>query len=198
MAPERQNVAIVLAAGQGVRMGHPKALLDAGQGQTFLGRLAATFTAAGLAPLAVLGADAARVRARHPELWAVDNPDWETGQWSTVRAGLSAALAEGARAVLVHPVDSPRLLTSTAASLLAALSTSPAAVAHHQGKPGHPVALAAEAAAAVLALPHVQSLAQALTELLPRPMPSGDPAVGENFNMPDEYRRAFGTEPRVA
>ena len=48
--------AIILAAGASKRMGLPKALLEADQGLSFLGRLAKIFTEAGLAPLVVLGA----------------------------------------------------------------------------------------------------------------------------------------------
>lgn len=195
--PERSVVAVVLAAGQGGRMGFPKALLDFGGGESFLDHLAAVLTRAGAKPLAVLGADAATVRERHPWLWAVDNPAWETGQWSSVRAGLEAALAAGAQQVVVQPVDAPRIQPATVHKVLAALDGAPAAVAHHRGAAGHPVALTAEGARAVLWDRSAQALSQALAALGAVPVELGDLAIVENFNLPEEYLQAFGRPPRA-
>lgn len=192
---EPRVVAVVLAAGRGGRMGRPKALLDFSEGETFLAHLAAVLTRAGATPLAVLGAEAAAVRARHPGLWAVDNLAWESGQWSSARAGLEAALAAGAEQLLVQPVDAPRIQPATARAVLAALAHASAAVAHHRGVPGHPVALTAEGARAAVEGRSARHLGEALAALGAVAVELADAAVVENFNLPEEYARAFGRPP---
>ena len=176
-------------------MGFPKALLEAGAGRTFLGRIAATFDEAGAKTLVVLGADAELVTSRHPELWAVENPDWKQGQWSSVKKGLEAALDAGARVIFVHPVDSPRVKVSTVHRLWPQLTRFPAAVAFYRNRPGHPVALTDEGARLLLAQPAAQSFAQALGQLDGAGVEASDPAIVENFNSPDEYQKVFGRPP---
>jgi molybdenum cofactor cytidylyltransferase len=188
-------VAVLLAAGRGARMGFPKALLEAGAGRTFLERLWGTFEEAGARPLVVLGADAEVIRARHPKAWAVENPDWKEGQWSSVKKGLEAALDAGAGVVLIHPVDSPRIKVSTVQRLLPALQKFPAAVAWYRDQPGHPVALTAAGARLLLAQTAAESLAHALSQLDGAGVEASDPAIVENFNSPEEYQKVFGRPP---
>jgi molybdenum cofactor cytidylyltransferase len=192
-----QRVAVILAAGRSERMGFPKPLLDAGAGKTFLSRLADTFSAAGARPLAVLGFEAAAVRAAHPWLWAIDNRDWEQGQWSSLKAGLGAALESGAQQVLVHLVDAPRVSALAVQKLYPALGTAAAAVSRHGRAPGHPVGLTADAARAVLANHRVRTFAEALVFLRVAPVDTGEGAVIENLNTPEAYQRAFGHPPRL-
>ena len=54
-------IAVVLAAGEGKRMGMPKALLEYEKGKSFLTQLAKTFEKVGCRVLAVVGKDAAAV-----------------------------------------------------------------------------------------------------------------------------------------
>lgn len=184
-------VAVLLAAGQGERIGAPKALLDAGGGQSFLSRLAQTCRGAGLTPLAVVGAEAERVLALHPGLAWARNAEWPRGQLSSVRVGLAAALAQGAEQLVVHPVDAPLLRADSLAAVQAALAGAPVAIACRGGKAGHPVALTAAAARAVLAS-SAPTLAGALAELSCARVEVDDPAVGENVNTPADYLRLFG------
>lgn len=138
-------VAIVLAAGEGRRMGGPKALLRDGDA-TFLARACARFSAAGVPPVAVLGAEAGRVRdaAGMPaETAVVVNERWREGMLTSVWAGLDAAERLGAEAVLVHPVDNPFVAPGTIASVVAALAEGAAiAVPSHDGRRGHPAGFA--------------------------------------------------------
>jgi len=138
-------VAIVLAAGEGRRMGGPKALLPLGE-TTFLARACALFSAAGAPPVAVLGAEAERVRdeAGIPAEAVVRvNERWLEGMLTSVWTGLDAAEALGAEAVLLHPVDNPFVAPDTIASVLAALAAgAPIAVPSHAGRRGHPAGFA--------------------------------------------------------
>ncbi|MET1065374.1 MAG: nicotine blue oxidoreductase [Arthrobacter sp.] len=119
-SPERRTTAVLLAAGAGTRLGlGPKALLRF-RGRTLVEVLADALLAGGCREVvAVLGADAARVRAttdlgRHR---TIENPEWATGMASSFRLGVSAAAPEDH--VLIALVDQPGLTPEIVARLLA-------------------------------------------------------------------------------
>jgi CTP:molybdopterin cytidylyltransferase MocA len=156
MGPMRV-VAIVLAAGEGRRMGGPKALVPIGQ-ETFLGHACRLFARPGIASVvAVLGAEAERVRARAgipAETTVVVNERWREGMLTSVWVGLDAAEALGAEALLVHPVDNPLVAPATIDAVLAALETgAPIAVPAHGGRRGHPAGFARPSWPALRAAP---------------------------------------------
>lgn len=101
--------AVVLAAGRASRMGRPKQLLLF-HGRSLLRRTVEVALSAGCDPVVVvLGANADRLR---PELdglavVVVENPEWEDGPGTSVRAGTAAAEAEGADAVVFLLCDQP-------------------------------------------------------------------------------------------
>ncbi len=136
---------LVLAAGGGRRLGgRPKALLEAG-GELLVDRAADALRAAGCTPvLVVLGAAAGRVRARARRLdgcTVVENPAWETGMGSSLRAGL-AAVPPDADAVAVVLVDQPRVGAEAVARVCGAYrSPGTLAAAAYGGERGHPVLL---------------------------------------------------------
>ncbi len=136
--------AVVLAAGEGRRMGGPKALLRIG-GESFLSRVCGQLASAGLDEIvAVLGAQAARVRAEAalPEgVRVAVNEAWPSGMLSSICCGIAAA--EGADGVLVHPVDNPRVSVETIRAVVGALAAGAAiAVPSHAGRRGHPAGFA--------------------------------------------------------
>jgi CTP:molybdopterin cytidylyltransferase MocA len=139
-------VAIVLAAGEGRRMGGPKALAPIGD-ETFLCRACRLFARPGIASVvAVLGAEAERARAAAGipmEATVVVNARWREGMLTSVWAGLDAAEALGAEAVLLHPVDNPLVGPATVDAVLAALEAgAPIAVPTHRRRRGHPAGFA--------------------------------------------------------
>jgi len=149
-------VAIVLAAGEGRRIGGPKALLALGE-TTFLARACALFSAAGAGVIAVLGAEAERVRREAgipAEATAAVNPRWREGMLTSVWAGLDAAEVLGAEAVLLHPVDNPFVAPDTIEAVVAALAKGAAiAVPAHAGRRGHPAGFARSVWPALRAAP---------------------------------------------
>src|SRR6185295_13368035 len=105
-------VAVVLAAGEGSRMGGPKALLRVGPLNFLDMCLRALDRPRVGAAVVVVGHRAAEVRALVPPRGTptvVENPAYGTGMLSSVLAGLDAAAALAADAVLLHPVDHPRV-----------------------------------------------------------------------------------------
>ncbi|MEU1803110.1 nucleotidyltransferase family protein [Streptomyces sp. NPDC019937] len=105
-----QVAGLLLAAGGGRRLGgRPKALLEY-RGRPLVEHAARALREGGCAPVhIVLGAAAGAVRERAglPGCVLVDNPDWEGGMGTSLRAGLASLRDTGARAVLVTLVDQP-------------------------------------------------------------------------------------------
>ncbi|WP_282701327.1 nucleotidyltransferase family protein [Streptomyces sp. CC219B] len=144
---ERQVAGVVLAAGGGRRLGgRPKALLEH-RGRPLVEHAVSVLRAAGCTRVhVVLGAraDTVRERAALGDCVLVDNPDWEQGMGTSLRAGL-ASLTEagaGARAALVSLVDQPGIGPEAVARVLAAYRGEDSLVsAAYEGVRGHPVLL---------------------------------------------------------
>ena len=137
---------ILLAAGEGSRLGQPKALVEIG-GQRLADRGTWLLRAGGADPVVVV-TGAAPVEP--PGALAVYNPDWRTGMGSSLVAGLAAlrsgAVADCTAAVialadqpLVGPESVRRLIAAHAGGARASI-----AVASYDGKPRNPVLIARE------------------------------------------------------
>jgi molybdenum cofactor cytidylyltransferase len=112
--------AIVLAAGLSTRMGgRSKALLEIGEGETFLTRIIRSFHDAGVTDVAiVVGHEADAVRASLVDrgiraIRLVVNPAYESGQLSSLLAGLNAIDGAAVRAILMTLVDVPAASPAT-------------------------------------------------------------------------------------
>lgn len=128
---------LVLAAGAGRRFGAPKAQVELG-GERLVDRAVRTLLEGGAAAAYVV---TGAVMVDVPGATVVDNPGWEEGIGSSLRAGL-AALPQDAAAALVLLVDQPGVTGRAVARVLARVD-GPAAVvvATYDGALGHPVAL---------------------------------------------------------
>ncbi|MFF7450271.1 MULTISPECIES: NTP transferase domain-containing protein [unclassified Streptomyces] len=138
-----QVAGLLLAAGGGRRLGgRPKALLDH-RGRPLIENAVSVLRAAGCARVhVVLGAraDVVRERARLEGCVLVDNPAWEQGMGSSLRAGLDSLSGTGARAALVSLVDQPGIGAQAYARVLAAYTSPDCLVsAAYDGVRGHPV-----------------------------------------------------------
>ncbi|MFE2968321.1 NTP transferase domain-containing protein [Streptomyces sp. NPDC059340] len=140
---EDQVAGLLLAAGGGRRLGgRPKALLEH-RGRPLVEYAVGVLRAAGCTRVhVVLGAraDAVRERARLDGCVLVDNPEWEHGMGSSLRAGLGSLAGTGARAALVSLVDQPGIGARAVARVLAAYQDDTSLVsAAYDGVRGHPV-----------------------------------------------------------
>jgi molybdenum cofactor cytidylyltransferase len=108
---------VLLAAGSSLRLGRPKQLLD-WQGETFVRRAARQALEAGLSPLVVVtGAHREAVEAALAGLpvQLEYNPDWESGQGSSVARGTQALPTHTGAAIFLvvdQPLVGPPLLRS--------------------------------------------------------------------------------------
>ncbi|MEW2078044.1 nucleotidyltransferase family protein [Streptomyces sp. NPDC013433] len=134
---------LLLAAGGGRRLGgRPKALLTH-RGRPLVEHAVGVLRAGGCARVhVVLGARADEVRARAllPDCVLVDNPRWEQGMGTSLRAGLDSLTGTGARAALVSLVDQPGIGPEAVARVLGAHDSPESLVsAAYAGVRGHPV-----------------------------------------------------------
>lgn len=191
-------VAVILAAGQGRRMGGPKALLRLGH-ETFLGRVTRLFARPGVSEvIAVLGYEADRVRREAglpPGVIVTKNPGYRTGMLSSVWAGLDAAQERSATAVLLHPVDHPTVAPETVDRVVAALQKrAPIAVPSHDHRRGHPAGFAASVWPALRSVAPERGARQVLHDhpewVVHVP---GDPGAVTGVNTPLEYSKMLAT-----
>lgn len=136
---------LILAAGTSSRLGSPKQLLDLG-GRTVLQRSVDSAAAAGMDEVVVvLGHEAERILSalELPSFGrAVVNPDYATGQASSLRVGLRAIDARS-EAAAVFLGDQPSSAPEIAGAVVDAwrASAAPVARAVYRGTPGHPVVI---------------------------------------------------------
>ncbi|MDN5381870.1 nucleotidyltransferase family protein [Streptomyces sp. LB8] len=152
---ECEVAGLVLAAGGGRRLGgRPKALLEH-RGRPLVEHAAGALRAGGCARVhVVLGARArdVRERARLAGCVLVDNPEWERGMGSSLRAGLDSLTGTEAGAALVLLVDQPGVGAEAVARVRAAYRDGTSLVsATYDGVRGHPVLLGAAHWAGVVA-----------------------------------------------
>ncbi len=109
------NIAtIILAAGSSSRLGEPKQLLT-NNGKTLVRQITETALSLQAGPvIVVLGANQARIQAELANLpvQVVQNPDWQEGMASSLRAGLNSLPTTLIDSFLVLLTDQP-FVTST-------------------------------------------------------------------------------------
>jgi molybdenum cofactor cytidylyltransferase len=115
---------VILAAGDSIRMGSPKALLLTPKGVPLVVAIADTFATAGIDnTFVVTGRDHDRIvdalaSARQPPR-VVRNPDPSRGQLSSLLAAMDAAVAADTEALVVTLVDVPLLTVETVRRVVA-------------------------------------------------------------------------------
>ena len=137
---------IVLAAGKSTRMGRPKATLPLNGADTFLTRIIRTFQEAQVDDVVVvLGHEAeAILQSVEPSGLSprfVVNDQYESGQLSSVLAGLRAIDRPGVTAMLMTLVDVPLVSAATVRAVLERYRTTRAPVVRpvRGALHGHPV-----------------------------------------------------------
>lgn len=141
--------AIVLAAGKSARMGRSKAMLPLGDADTFLSRIVRTFQQADVDEVVVvLGHEAEAVaasiegRGLSPRL--VVNEHYESGQLSSLLAGLRAIDRPGVNAMLLTLVDVPLVSAATVRAVVERYRATDAPIVRpvRGALHGHPVLIA--------------------------------------------------------
>jgi CTP:molybdopterin cytidylyltransferase MocA len=140
--------AVVLSAGESLRMGSPKALLRAPDGRLFVIRIVDAFAAAGIVDVTVVtgahhDAIAAAVAVGRPATppRLVRNPDPSRGQLSSLWVGMDAAIGPDIEALLVTLVDVPMIDAPTISAVIDAWRRTHAPIVRPAigDRHGHPV-----------------------------------------------------------
>jgi CTP:molybdopterin cytidylyltransferase MocA len=186
---------LVLAAGEGRRLGRPKALLEV-DGERLVDRAVRVLHEAGCTPVYVVaGAAPLEDVVAHGSgpVIVVDNPDWSTGMGSSVRHGLAAV---GEEAVVVMVVDTPGIGAVAVRRLIDAFAAGASvAVATYGGAPRNPVLIAREHFADVGVLAVGDVGARAFLAARPdvvTPVECSDVADPSDIDTLEELRTARG------
>jgi molybdenum cofactor cytidylyltransferase len=189
---------IVLAAGASSRMGKPKPLLEA-DGTTFLERAIKLLRTAGCTYVVAVVNESDDWIARVADTAGAavvinDRPDSE--QIDSLRLAI-ANLPEGYDAVVVMPVDFPRVQQETVTALLQEYTRKPAAVMNpaHEGNPGHPVIFSRDVVTELLR-PDLPDGARSIIERHTREARTvevEDPGVLIDIDTPADYQQHVGS-----
>ena len=185
--------AIILSAGKSERMGSPKALLQY-RGQTFLERILASITLAGLSPVIVVaGHHYEAISKSFPDLQIVFNPNYNQGMSTSVQAGIRA-LPAGLVGMAIFLVDHPMVDRQTIDFLTARLAAGKIVVPIHDGRRGHPVIFSADIFDEILALPPDQGLNTVVRRQRERVIEVfvENPGVLRDIDTPEQFARLLG------
>ena len=130
---------ILLAAGDGSRLGQPKATIRLA-GSTLAERGVALLRDGGTDPVIVV---TGAIPVELPGVLSVHNPDWLTGMGSSLATGLRALEASDAAAAVIALADQPLVGAEAVRRLVAAHADgATVAVATYDGRPRNPVLIA--------------------------------------------------------
>ena len=185
--------AIILAAGASRRMGRAKALLSM-QGKSFVRTLVDLYLGVGVEPVVVVvGHEPAPVidEVKHAGAKVVVNPNYESGQLSSVIAGITAIEALSPAGVILHPVDHPAVMQSSVQALISEFNKYPEriVVPKFQNRRGHPAIFPASLLQELKQAPAdvgARAVVRAHPELIME-VPVNDAGILRNIDTPQEY-----------
>lgn len=197
---------VILAAGRSSRMGQPKQLLPVGGRPLVVKAAEAALASAAWPVVVVVGAQAGQIKAalaRLPVLIA-ENPAWEEGMASSVRAGLTTVegFSRSIEGMIVALCDQPGFGPDTVAALVERQRTTSCGIvaARYEGRLGAPALFTARYFPALHALRgeegarHVIAAAALVGDVAEVPLP----ALAVDLDTPEDYRRLLDQTPPVA
>jgi CTP:molybdopterin cytidylyltransferase MocA len=139
----RPLAAAILSGGESRRMGSPKALIPY-RGTTFAGHLLDVVKHPRIGVIrVVLGASAEKIRERLQldSAVVVLNPDWPSGQLSSIQAAVRSLPKDETAGLVLCPVDHPIVSADLVAKLIAEFDSTgkPIVLPTYRGRRGHPV-----------------------------------------------------------
>jgi molybdenum cofactor cytidylyltransferase len=194
MTIQHRRAAIILSAGYSGRLGRFKPLVKLG-GQRVLERVIAAYRTAGATDIHVVtGFRSEDIRAALAPLpvTVVYNPDFDTGMFSSVLAGIDSLPAD-TDSFFIHPVDIPLVRPHSLARLMEAFDANSTEVIYpvFDGSRGHPPLLRGRLKSAIVA--HEGN--GGLRTLLDRfddgavQIPVADEGVLLDLDTPDDFER---------
>jgi len=186
---------LILAAGESSRMGTPKATL-AYRGRTFLEWIVETLRSAGIERIVVvLGHRAWEIQAlvKSEAIEVVINPDYRSGQTSSLQTGLRALASDDPEAFLLCLVDHPAISAGTVRGIVSAFreGDDPVVIPTYHGRRGHPVLIARRLFEELLGLTRDEGADSVVRRYRPatRYVEVEDEGVVIDVDNPEDYRR---------
>jgi CTP:molybdopterin cytidylyltransferase MocA len=184
---------ILLAAGEGSRLGQPKALVELG-GQTLAERGIEMLRDGGADPVLIVTGAAA---VSEVPATVVHNPAWRDGMGSSLAAGLTAladASHDGSSAVVIALADQPLVGADAVRRLIDAhRGGATIVVATYDGQPRNPVLISREHWAAIIESARGDVGARAFLRAHPdlvTGVECGDTGAPDDIDTPEDLRRA--------
>jgi molybdenum cofactor cytidylyltransferase len=172
--------AVLLSGGLSSRMQRFKPLLPLG-GETIVDRVISLFADNGVEVLLVAGhrKDELLAGVKRHDIRVVENPDYEKGMFSSIKAGVRQLKSEN-QAFFIMPVDIPLVRPSTIKKLMDVSEGNSSKIIYpvFEGRRGHPALLPANLAAAIMRWDKAGGLKSCLLS---------QPAAALEIQVPDCY-----------
>lgn len=182
-------------------MARPKALLQLGP-RTFLQTILETAADAGLEPrVVVLGAEPDKILSHHDlnDVIAVLSEDVAAGPIGSIRAGIRVLFNQEVEAAVIWHVDRPLVKAGTIEALVSVFRDRKAKIVlpEFDGRRGHPVLFARQVFPELLQASDSGGARDVVRADPARvaAVPVPDPAVLEDINTPEAYRRLLDQYP---
>jgi molybdenum cofactor cytidylyltransferase len=186
---------LILAAGESSRMGTDKAALTY-RGRTFLELMVQTLREINLERIVVVLGHHAQEIQRQIKIEAaqvVINPDYRSGQTSSLQVGLRSLIADDPQAVLLCLVDHPAVSAETVRRIVATFRQygAPVVIPTYQGRRGHPVLIKRQVFRELLDLPAGMGANSVVRRFLPATqfVEVEDEGVVIDVDDPESYQR---------
>jgi molybdenum cofactor cytidylyltransferase len=194
--------ALVLAAGESRRMGHPKPLLRFGE-TTFLEQMVSVLRLSDVDRITVvLGAKALMIRATLdlPGVDIVVNEEYARGQLSSLHAGLRSVPPQ-TEAILLCLVDNPFITTDVANRVIRGFRATgkPIVIPVTNNRRGHPALFARAVFEELRNAPADQGARCVVNADTDRVLEVDvqDGSILASVDTPEDYRSHFGTDPEI-
>jgi molybdenum cofactor cytidylyltransferase len=189
--------AVLLAAGQSIRMGRSKLELPWKNGQSIISHVVEVFLQAEASPVLVVTggmSEAIEASLKGKEIEFTHNPDFVTGgMLSSIKVGLHTLKDRAIEAALISPADLPLLRPTTVRSIIQVWENhTPSIISpSYEERRGHPVLVAKSEWEAILRLADDQTLRDFLRqrERDISYLVVDDPGIHYDLDTPEEYSK---------
>jgi molybdenum cofactor cytidylyltransferase len=190
--------AIILAAGESLRMGRPKLSLPWMGGQSMIAHMVEIFSSAGAAPIVVVtGSDKEEIESclQNVDVIMAHNPNYADGEMlSSTQIGLKEMDQHKVYATLICPGDLPLLKITTVETLIQAWHRDPypILIPSHSGRRGHPLLVEQKTWSEINAIHPGASMRDFLQEheALIQHLPVDDLGIRRDIDTPQDYHDA--------
>jgi len=188
---------VILAAGDSIRIGYPKAMLPFGSGETFLSEIIKTYIGFGCESVHIVvnaslkaHLHKADLKKKMPGLTIIVNSSLVNDRFSSILLGLNSVGKK--EPVFLQDVDRPFVTVRVLDKLFNNVMDDGYVTPTFKGASGHPVLIASKVAKEIIAKNHhVRNLKEILKSYPQKKAEVDDDGVLVNINSRDDYAKYF-------